>query len=133
MVRYVRDTRHSVSLCKLAPLAYAVKQLTTGRELKRQIVFIPRLEPLVELDLLTALGHCKSTRKKQTHDIGMIESPEDLHLAPHNTLIALDALLRDRFQRNVQSWARLLVALGNNKSVTLRNTLGNTRCSREGS
>jgi hypothetical protein len=36
-----------------------------------------------------------------THDVGMIETLEDAHLAPHALLVPLDLLLRDRLERDL--------------------------------
>ena len=38
-----------------------------------------------------------------THDIGMIETLQDVHLTPHALLLSLDPLLRNSLQSNLTS------------------------------
>ena len=98
-------------------LADVLKELSADGKLKSEVVFCPQLEPLVEFDLWGKMNtsgnnddRCKSWQEEQgwskwegnrTHDVGMVEALEDLHLAPHALLVPLDLLLRNGLQCNI--------------------------------
>ena len=46
----------------------------------------------------------------RTHDVGMVEALEDLHLAPHALLVPLD-LLRNGLQRDIVRDVRYLTGV----------------------
>ena len=49
------------------------------------------------------MTHTCGTKKKGTHNAGMIKALKDPHLAPHALLIPLDLLLRNSLQRDLAS------------------------------
>ena len=67
---------------------------------------------------LTCRAGCESyqcTSHGETHDVRMVKSLEDLHLAPHTALIALDLLLGNHLERDLDGetlFVRVMAALG---------------------
>ena len=103
----------------MAALADALEELSADGELESEVVFCPRLEPLVEFDLrgkMNTSGDNDDGRESwqgeqgwskwegnRTHDAGMVKALEDLHLAPYALLVPLDhdLLVRNGLQCNI--------------------------------
>ncbi len=104
--QYGSQNCDSISLGEVTTLADSLKEFAADCELERKIVHCPRLEPLVKFDLHIHAHvrlHLRSRKKRGQHNVGMVETLEDPHLAPDALLIALDLLLRNRLQRHLAS------------------------------
>ena len=73
---------HSVLLREFAPREQTLKQLAPNRQLERQIILGPGLEPFVEF-----------------HNVWVVQTLEHLHLAPHASFVPLDLLFRYHLER----------------------------------
>jgi len=91
----------------MAALDDALEELSADGKPESEVVFYPRLEPLVESD-----------------NVGMVEALEDLHFTPHSLLVPLD-LLRNGLQRDI---ARDVRRLG---GVSMRGCMGGGRGDQE--
>jgi hypothetical protein len=105
--QYGSQNCDSISLGEMTTLADSLKEFSADCELERKIVRCPRLEPLVKFDLHIH-AHVRlhvREKKRGRHNVRMVETLENLHLAPDALLIALDPLLRNRLQRDIASHA----------------------------
>lgn len=67
-----------ILLRELALFANAIEQLSASSELRYNVVFVPRLEPVHE-----------------ANDVGMLEALEHVQLVVYHSLVALDILLQN--------------------------------------
>lgn len=79
-------------------MQYPFKELATSSELKREVVFTPRLEPIVEFDLerggMITISEREAEREMtKTNNIRVIKTFQNFHLAPYGCFVALDLLL----------------------------------------
>ncbi len=58
------------------------------------------------------IANVVDTKNNNTDNVGMIKSAEDLHLAPDAALVALDLLLGDNFERDLDGEALVIGAGG---------------------